>query len=145
MRLSVISDTHIPDRYDELPQQVVKELKKSDLIIHAGDFTSEKYYKELKKIKPLKAALGNLDSASLREFIKEKETFTLSNYKIGVMHGYGRAEGVFDIIQGILTKAMILLYSGIHISLYVKGSEKLFSSTRAALPIKYSLPSTPSE
>ncbi|MBI5872915.1 MAG: metallophosphoesterase family protein [Candidatus Omnitrophica bacterium] len=99
MRLGVIADTHIHDRYDELPAAVLKDLKKTDIIIHAGDFTSVEYYNELKAIKPLKAVLGNLDSAQLREYLKEKETFLLAKYKIGVMHGFGRAEGVFDLVK----------------------------------------------
>ncbi len=99
MRLLVISDTHIPDRYDVLPGAVLKELKKIDLIIHAGDFTSIEYYKELKKIKPLKAALGNLDTPELSKFLKPKESFSLGKFKIGIMHGLGKPDGVLDLVK----------------------------------------------
>jgi len=112
MRLGVIADTHIPDRYDELPAAVLKEFKKVDLIIHAGDFTSVEYYKKLKNLKPLKAVLGNLDSALLRDYLKEKETFKLSKYKIGLMHGFGRAEGVFDLIKKSFDKTYDLVIFG---------------------------------
>jgi len=99
MRILVISDTHIPDRYDKLPAAILKEFKKADLVLHAGDFTSVEFYQELKSMKPLKAVLGNLDSPELRNFIKDKESFTLQKYKIGIMHGWGRAEGVLDLVK----------------------------------------------
>ncbi len=99
MRLGIISDTHIPDRYDKLPGAVLRDLKRSDLVIHAGDFTSLEYYQELKNTFPLKAVLGNLDERELTRFLKEKETLTLENFKIGVMHGWGRSEGVLDLVK----------------------------------------------
>jgi putative phosphoesterase len=99
MRLGVLSDTHIPDRSETLPAAVIRELKTVDLIIHAGDFTSREYYEELKKFKPLKAVLGNLDAAELSEDLPVTETFTVADYKIGIMHGFGRPEGVLDIVK----------------------------------------------
>ncbi|HQP91590.1 MAG TPA: metallophosphoesterase family protein [Candidatus Omnitrophota bacterium] len=99
MRILVISDTHIPDRYEDLPQAVKKELKKADLVLHAGDFTSVELFKEIKKQKPLKAVLGNMDTAELMKDLNEKETISIEKYKIGIMHGKGRAEGVLDLVK----------------------------------------------
>jgi putative phosphoesterase len=94
MRLVAIADTHIPDRCLDVPDALFKELQRADLIVHAGDFTSAEYFKYLRSLKPLKAALGNLDVPGLREFLKEKEVFTIQKFKIGVMHGFGSAENV---------------------------------------------------
>ncbi len=99
MRLVVLADTHIPDRYENLPHPLIKEIKIADLIVHAGDFTSLEYFKELKTLKPLKAALGNLDVPELREHLKEKEVFTIQKFKVGLMHGFGRAENVFANVR----------------------------------------------
>jgi len=99
MRICVLSDTHIPDRYEGLPEALLKELKKADLIIHAGDFTSLEYYEYLRSMKPLKAVLGNLDSAELRSVLKEREVFTIEKFKIGLTHGFGRAENVPENIS----------------------------------------------
>ncbi|MEK6714475.1 MAG: metallophosphoesterase family protein, partial [Candidatus Omnitrophota bacterium] len=40
MLIGVISDTHIPQSADEIPQSVFSIFKGVDLIIHAGDLTS---------------------------------------------------------------------------------------------------------
>lgn len=112
MRLGIISDTHIPDRYDKLPPAVLRDLKKCDLVIHAGDFTSLEYYEELRSELPLKAVLGNLDERELSRFLKERETFTLANFKIGVMHGWGRAEGVLDLARKAFNNTYDLVIFG---------------------------------
>ena len=94
MRLVAIADTHIPDRCIETPHALLKEFKKADLIVHAGDFTSAEYFRYLQSLKPLKAALGNLDAPDLRKSLKEIEVFTIQKFKIGIMHGFGSAENV---------------------------------------------------
>ncbi|QAT16906.1 putative metallophosphoesterase [Candidatus Velamenicoccus archaeovorus] len=99
MRICIISDTHIPDRYEELPVQLVSEIKQSDLVIHAGDFTSYDLYQQIRHLKPLKAVLGNMDTPELREHLKEKETFTVKNFKIGIMHGYGNPAMMLQTIK----------------------------------------------
>jgi len=99
MRLIIFSDTHIPERYDRIPSELIKELKKADLIIHAGDFTSLEFYKEIKSINPLKAVLGNMDSFELHEFLKEKETFSIQKFKIGLTHGFGKPENLLDNLK----------------------------------------------
>jgi len=99
MRLVAIADTHIPDRCIDIPDALFKEIQKADLIVHAGDFTSAEHFNYLRSLKPLEAALGNLDATGLREFLKEKEVFTIQKFKIGVMHGFGSAENVLQNIR----------------------------------------------
>ncbi|MFP4199024.1 MAG: metallophosphoesterase family protein, partial [Halanaerobium sp.] len=36
MKIGVISDTHLPNAAQDFPGELLKELKKVDLIIHAG-------------------------------------------------------------------------------------------------------------
>lgn len=112
MKLGVLSDTHIPDSFNALPRSVTRELKKVDLIIHAGDFTSREYYEELKKFKPLKAVLGNLDTAELRKYLNVSETFTLATYKIGIVHGSGHPKGVLDIVKKTFDNTFDLIIFG---------------------------------
>jgi putative phosphoesterase len=112
MRICVISDTHIPDRYEGLPAQLVSEIKKSDLVIHAGDFTSFDIYQQIKHLKPLKAVLGNMDASELREHLKEKETFNVKNFKIGVMHGYGKPEKIMETVKENFNNSFDLIVFG---------------------------------
>ena len=100
MRLCVLSDTHIPDRYDKLPDALVKEIKNADLVIHAGDFTSIKVYQEIKALNSnFKAVLGNMDSPELQPVLKQKETFTVQKRKIGLTHGIGRPDNLLETVR----------------------------------------------
>ena len=55
-RIDIISDTH-----GHLSDALLGALEGADLIIHAGDITSEADYHELATIAPLRAVLGNND------------------------------------------------------------------------------------
>ena len=55
-RIDIISDTH-----GYLSPALLDELKGADLIIHAGDLTSEMDYEHLCTIAPVRAVLGNND------------------------------------------------------------------------------------
>jgi putative phosphoesterase len=79
MRLCIISDTHIPDRVAEIPAPLLKAIKESDMVVHAGDFTSADIYRQIRSLKPLKAVLGNIDEAELTILLKSKEIFTCEN------------------------------------------------------------------
>ena len=56
-RIDIVSDTH-----GYLSQALLDELKGADLIIHAGDITSESDWEELCQIAPIKGVLGNNDT-----------------------------------------------------------------------------------
>jgi len=59
--VGVISDTH-----GRLRPEALAALRGSDLIIHAGDIGSEAIVPELRKLAPVVAVHGNVDSAELR-------------------------------------------------------------------------------
>lgn len=55
-RIDIVSDTH-----GHLSDELLRALEGADLIIHAGDMTSEMDYEHLCTIAPVKAVLGNND------------------------------------------------------------------------------------
>ena len=55
-RIDIISDTH-----GRLSSELLAQLEGADLIIHAGDITSEPDYEHLCLIAPVRAVLGNND------------------------------------------------------------------------------------
>ena len=124
MRIGVLADTHIPDRYEEIPSPLLKDLENCDLIIHAGDFTSLEYYETLKALKPLKAVLGNLDAPDLRPVLKEKEVFTVEKFKIGLIHGFGQAETVFENVRKSFDGACDLVIFGHTHNAFLKKIQK---------------------
>ena len=57
-RIDIISDTH-----GHLSETLLAALPGADLIVHAGDITSEQDLAELETIAPVKAVLGNNDGS----------------------------------------------------------------------------------
>lgn len=127
MRAVVLADTHIPDRAEDLPDSLIKIIKKSDLVIHAGDFTSLEYYNRLKSLTALRAVLGNIDAPELREHLKDKEIFTLKKYKIGVMHGFGRPENVLDNVKKTFDGTFdLVIYGHTHTAFQEQNGKTIF-------------------
>ena len=65
MRIGLISDTHIPDHADELPEQLKDAFRGVELILHAGDIYTIPVLDELEIIAPVLAAEGDDDPTLL--------------------------------------------------------------------------------
>jgi len=86
MLIGLIADTHVNDREDKIPESVFKAFKNVDHIIHAGDLTSQEVIDQLKKIAPVTAIQGNMDSVYDVNLPKTK-VININDLKIGVAHG----------------------------------------------------------
>ena len=96
--VGVISDTH-----GLLRPEAVKNLKGSDLIIHAGDIGSVEIISILSNIAQVIAIKGNVDKEIWTEKFPETQSFQIGNKKIFVIHNikdmeYNNEEKKFDII-----------------------------------------------
>ena len=81
-RIDIVSDTH-----GTLSPELLAALEGADLIVHAGDLTSEMDYEHLKTIAPLHAVLGNNDY--YRDYGPEVQrlcTFTYEGLAFAVAH-----------------------------------------------------------
>lgn len=88
MKIGVISDTHMPKKAKKLPLNLVEGLDGVDFILHAGDWTSLTVYEELQQVAPVIGVYGNVDSAEVQQFFKEKIVLDVKGVKIGVIHGH---------------------------------------------------------
>lgn len=90
-RIDIISDTH-----GYLSPALLDELEGADLIIHAGDLTSEMDYEHLCTIAPVRAVLGNNDY--YRDYgpdVDRLALFTYEGLKFAVAHyREGPARGI---------------------------------------------------
>jgi len=105
MRIGVISDTHIPEKALGLPEKVVKDLKKVDMIIHAGDLIALSVIDMLKNICPnVKAVYGNMDPWEIRENLPEKEIIKIKKHRIGITHGHGHPHYIIETVKKTFQK-----------------------------------------
>lgn len=81
MIIGVISDTH-----GLLREGVVNALHDCDHIIHAGDVGDPRILDELKKIAPVSAVRGNIDTDAWAASLPPAEWLTLAGHLIYVLH-----------------------------------------------------------
>ncbi|MCZ8381842.1 metallophosphoesterase [Mycobacterium sp. CPCC 205372] len=94
MRLLLISDTHLPKRARDLPQQVWDEVDRADVVIHAGDWVQAALLDELEqRSKRLVACWGNNDGDDLRSRLPERADVTLGGVRFTVVHETGASAG----------------------------------------------------
>lgn len=80
-QVGVISDTH-----GLLRPEAIDALKGSDLILHAGDIGKPEILAELNEIAPVVAVRGNNDRGLWAEAIPERETITIEDVGIHMLH-----------------------------------------------------------
>lgn len=102
MRIGVISDTHIHERTQQIPGQILDAFRHVDMVIHAGDLVDISVLDNLRSVcKDVRAVWGNMDPYDVRKRLPEKEIITAGKYRIGVMHGYGHPGKLMDLAAEI--------------------------------------------
>jgi putative phosphoesterase len=99
MKIGVISDTHIPLRAKDLPEQIMSVFKGMDMVIHAGDLEDPEVLKKLKLVcSNVKAVWGNMDPEEVKRSLPEKLVIKAGKYRIGLMHGYGAPANLVNVL-----------------------------------------------
>ena len=80
-KILLISDTH-----GHLDPKLLKYVKASDEVWHAGDIGDMSVIDELSELKPIKAVWGNIDGARARSLFKEDLIFYCEDVKIFMTH-----------------------------------------------------------
>jgi putative phosphoesterase len=102
MRIAVISDTHVPQRPGTLDLALIAELKKADMVIHAGDIAEASFLEKIKAFCPrVIAVAGNMDSDELKRQLPEKQIIKAGSFRIGLMHGWGAPGMLIELLAGV--------------------------------------------
>jgi len=83
----VIADTHMPSRAKALPGQLLADLERADLIIHAGDLATVEVLNVLRLYGPVRAVHGNVDEPELRRVLPRRLRFQIGDHTVGLVHG----------------------------------------------------------
>lgn len=82
MRIDIVSDTH-----GFLSDSLLEALEGADLIVHAGDMTSEQDLEHLRTIAPVRAVLGNNDGFyDYGSEVKRLARFEAAGLRFAVAH-----------------------------------------------------------
>ncbi|WP_175991361.1 metallophosphoesterase [Bacillus sp. Marseille-Q1617] len=103
MKITILSDTHLPKKGKGFPDDLINDLKECECIIHAGDFQTVDTYNRLKEFGEVTGVAGNVDEEKLKDILPKKITLLVNGMKIGIVHGDGsgkttekRAEEAFS-------------------------------------------------
>ncbi len=95
MKIGVVADTHS----EKIPSQLLKDFRKVDLIVHAGDFCSVADLEVFKRVGEVKSVYGNMDDLDLVNKIPQRLIFEAGGLRIGVVHGCGSARKNLEYVQ----------------------------------------------
>lgn len=88
-KILIISDTHMPKKGTVLPEPIQDILRNDiDYIFHAGDWTAQSVYEELKTYAPVYGVKGNVDKEDWSKTLPEKVLVTIEGVKIAMIHGH---------------------------------------------------------
>jgi len=124
MRIGVLSDTHLTDPSQPLPQEMLADFENVDRIIHAGDWVDRCVYEQLKPLAEIIGIQGNMDHANIRNTFPEIIELDLSGYNIGLTHGWGPPRGIEERILRKFPKTPdIIIYGHTHQAVFHKKND----------------------
>ena len=129
MVIAVISDTHLPRGRRRLPDACVDRIKRSDLLVHAGDFTAPEVLDEIAAIgPPVRAVHGNVDAAALKLRLPEADLFDADGATIAVIHDAGPARRRLERMRARFPEAAAVVFGHSHIPLHEEsGGFQIFN------------------
>ena len=89
-RITVLSDTHMPRKAKELPASLLEDIRHSDLILHAGDWSNWELYEQLSQYATVEGVAGNVDDERIIERLGYKKLVEIEGKRIGMVHGHGQ-------------------------------------------------------
>lgn len=116
MRLLVVSDTHVPDFAKALPDAVLAEASRADLVLHAGDVTSARVLDRFAEAAPVLCALGNGDGNDVARWgARSRIEARLDGINIGMVHDSGPRRGRVGRLRRWFPKADLVVFGHSHI------------------------------
>jgi putative phosphoesterase len=130
MQIGIISDTH-----NILPKSVFEHFKNVNYIFHAGDIGNFKIIDELKKIAPVYAIYGNIDSGETRKKVPAIKYIEIEGFIICLVHDIGSVKNFCYELFKNGKKADIVIFGHMH-----KPSYEVYQKTTFINPGSASYP-----
>ncbi len=126
MRLTIISDTHMPKGRRALPEACLERLAGADAILHAGDFIARSVYDDLRAIgPPVHAVHGNVDPPELRALLPESLELEFDGLRVAMIHNSGPAAGRMRRMRTRFPRAHVVVFGHSHLPLLEEGADGL--------------------
>jgi putative phosphoesterase len=116
VRILIISDTHVPDFAPRLPDAVLEEAGRADLVLHAGDVTAGTVLDDLERRAPVLCALGNNDGRDVADRgARERIETDVAGISLAMVHMGGPAKGRAARLRRWFPHARVVVFGHSHI------------------------------
>jgi putative phosphoesterase len=88
LKIGVLSDTHVSN-IGELSPVMIDSLRKTDLIIHLGDYDSQDLIDELSRLGDFHGITGNHDGPEICSLLPEQDIVEVNGKRLALVHGHG--------------------------------------------------------
>ena len=124
-KILLLSDTH-----GHVDDHIMKYVKESDEVWHAGDIGTTQVTDTISNLKPLRAVFGNIDNHELRLSFPDELLFECEDMNIYMTHIGGRpgrySKGISEKIRSLKPKIFICGHSHILKIQFDKVNQLLF-------------------
>jgi hypothetical protein len=129
MRVVALADTHAPRRWTSCPPRVAEQLRRADVILHAGDVCTAAVLDELSQYAPVLAVVGNNDGPDVAAWGATPTVRTeLGGLAIAMIHDSGPAAGRPERMRRRFPGAGLVVFGHSHIPLDVEaGGIRIFN------------------
>lgn len=117
-----MSDTHAPRRWKSCPPLVAEQLRRADLILHAGDVCVPAVLDELSGYAPVRAVRGNNDGPDVAAWgAPDALELNLAGLRVAMIHDSGPATGRTRRMRARFPTADLVVFGHSHIPLDETG------------------------
>jgi uncharacterized protein len=120
VRVVALADTHAPRRWKSCPAPVAEQLRRADVILHAGDVCTAAVLDELAQYAPVLAVVGNNDGPDVAAWgATPTLQFELEELQVAMIHDSGAAAGRPQRMRRRFPGAGLVVFGHSHIPLDV--------------------------
>jgi putative phosphoesterase len=121
--VAIIADTHLPRGSRRIPAACLERLRAADLIVHAGDLTTEAALEELRGYGEVAAVHGNADEEAVRIALPAQLELDLGGRHLAVIHDGGRRIGRLGRLKREFPHAEAVVFGHSHTPLHERDPD----------------------
>jgi uncharacterized protein len=123
MRVVALADTHAPRRWKSCPPRVAEQLRRADVILHAGDVCTAAVLDELSAYAPVLAVVGNNDGPDVAAWgAAPTLQADVGGLQVAMIHDAGAAAGRLARMRRQFPEADLVVFGHSHIPLDAEDS-----------------------
>jgi uncharacterized protein len=123
IRIAIASDTHLSSGR-KLPDVCARLLREADVILHAGDFSTEEALEEIRALgPPVHAVHGNVDEPAVVRRLPAVAEIDLDGVSLAMLHDAGTSHGRMARLRERFPDAAAVIFGHSHLPLHERAPD----------------------